>query len=257
MRIILISEKSRQLPYTLRMSKPLWIPLKREYFEAFERGEKSIEYRRYGGRWAEQHVYPGRPAILGLGYSGRRLRAIVTGFETRVMDSQTYGPQVLLALIHLRVLDPVEPSGPRTVEPDALTLTDSPTQLGRAENAAELLITANRKEFTMTARIYTLPTAARPTTSAPTDIGPEPPMPELIPCPFCGDPNIMDGAKIIRMPEYDGYAMEVECCGAVGPPAETRGEAAAAWNRRQTVAEWQRTLEEDTQRIREEDTVKS
>jgi len=48
-----------------------------------------------------------RPTILRLRYSGRRLRAIVTGFEIRVMDSQTYGPKVLLlAPICLRVLAP-------------------------------------------------------------------------------------------------------------------------------------------------------
>jgi hypothetical protein len=32
------------------MSKPLFIPLKAEFFEAFERGEKDTEYRVYGPR---------------------------------------------------------------------------------------------------------------------------------------------------------------------------------------------------------------
>ena len=31
--------------------KPLFIPLKAEFFNAFERGEKTAEYRVYGPRW--------------------------------------------------------------------------------------------------------------------------------------------------------------------------------------------------------------
>jgi hypothetical protein len=84
--------------------KPLWIPLRKEYFLAFERGEKTIEYRRHCPQWSGKHVYPGRPALLGNGYSGRRLHAVVVKLETKVMDSQIYGPQVRLSLIHLRVL---------------------------------------------------------------------------------------------------------------------------------------------------------
>jgi hypothetical protein len=84
--------------------KPLWIPLKTEYFEAFRDGSKTIEYRRYGRRWSELSCYPCRPVTLSLGYSGPRLYAIVTAFETRIMDSEIYGPQQRLALIHLRVL---------------------------------------------------------------------------------------------------------------------------------------------------------
>lgn len=95
--------------------KHLWIPLKTEYFLAFERGEKTIEYRLYGSQWTERTCFEGRPAVLGHGYSGRRLRAVVTGFETRVMDSDTYGREKRLALIHLQVLGPVRAAaGPET-----------------------------------------------------------------------------------------------------------------------------------------------
>jgi hypothetical protein len=85
-------------------SKPLWIPLKRKYFDAFKNGTKTIEYRHNSRQWTEKHIYPGRPVTLGCGYSGPRLRAVVTKFETRIMDSETYGPNQRLALIHLRVL---------------------------------------------------------------------------------------------------------------------------------------------------------
>lgn len=98
------------------MSKPLWIPLKTEYFLAFERGEKTTEYRLYGGPWREHTCWVGRETVLGLGYSGRRLRAVVTGFEAKVMETQIYG-QATHALIHLRVLGPLEPAAaalPRT-----------------------------------------------------------------------------------------------------------------------------------------------
>lgn len=34
--------------------KPLFIPLKKEYYEAFECGEKTVEYRAYGPWWNEK-----------------------------------------------------------------------------------------------------------------------------------------------------------------------------------------------------------
>lgn len=89
----------------MRHTKPLWVPLKAKYFDAFEAGSKTIEYRLYGAQWTEKHIYPGRPAVLGRGYSGRRLRAEVIKLEVRVMSTETYGPNRRLALIHLRLLD--------------------------------------------------------------------------------------------------------------------------------------------------------
>lgn len=64
------------------MSRPLFIPLRREYFEAFERGEKTEEYRPYGPRWNERTCYPGRPVVLSLGYGkARRLTGIIRAFN--------------------------------------------------------------------------------------------------------------------------------------------------------------------------------
>lgn len=57
--------------------KPLFVPLKTEYFRAFERGEKTIEYRIHGPRWSHDTCSPGRPVVLSHGYSGRRLRGRV------------------------------------------------------------------------------------------------------------------------------------------------------------------------------------
>lgn len=61
---------------------PLFIPLKREFFEAFVRGEKTCEYRVLGPRWNAQTCKIGRSVTLSLGYGKtRRLHGIVTSFD--------------------------------------------------------------------------------------------------------------------------------------------------------------------------------
>lgn len=57
--------------------KPLFVPLKREYFDQFANGTKRTEYRLYGPRWHEGTVIKGRPVTLSLGYSGARLNGVV------------------------------------------------------------------------------------------------------------------------------------------------------------------------------------
>lgn len=86
--------------------RPLFVPLKTCFFRAFERGEKTVEYRRYGPLWNERTVTPGRPVVLSHGYSGARLRAVVYDFQ-RISPSRApaaaralYG-NVPLAAIHL------------------------------------------------------------------------------------------------------------------------------------------------------------
>lgn len=49
--------------------KPLFIPLKREFFQAFKAGEKVEEYRPEGPRWNARTCRVGRPVVLSLGYS--------------------------------------------------------------------------------------------------------------------------------------------------------------------------------------------
>jgi hypothetical protein len=62
--------------------KPLFIPLKTEFFEAFENGTKDTEYRLYGPRWNERTCSIGRQVVLSHGYgTKRRLRGVVIGFE--------------------------------------------------------------------------------------------------------------------------------------------------------------------------------
>lgn len=62
--------------------KNLFIPLKSEHYEAFKRGEKTIEYRQYGARWNEKTCPIGRGATLSKGYGKQnRLSGVVDGFN--------------------------------------------------------------------------------------------------------------------------------------------------------------------------------
>lgn len=61
--------------------KPLFIPLRTEWFRAFYDGTKGTEYRAYGPRWNERTCRVGRRATVSHGYSGARLERVVTGFE--------------------------------------------------------------------------------------------------------------------------------------------------------------------------------
>lgn len=77
----------------------LFIPLKTEFFLAFERGEKTVEFRPYGPRWNARTCAVGRPVVLSLGYSGRRLRGVAAGFSVDAEGwrgaawQRCYGPE--------------------------------------------------------------------------------------------------------------------------------------------------------------------
>lgn len=61
----------------------LFIPLRREYFDAFKRGEKTEEYRKYGPRWNEGTCRVGRAVTLSMGYGKKhRLTGRVKYFQT-------------------------------------------------------------------------------------------------------------------------------------------------------------------------------
>lgn len=66
----------------MEAEKPLFIPLKKQYFDDFIAGRKSCELRKYGPRWNETSCRVGRPVVLSCGYSAkRRVSARVEGFE--------------------------------------------------------------------------------------------------------------------------------------------------------------------------------
>lgn len=61
--------------------KALFIPLKAEFFEAFESGAKTVEYRKAGPRWNSETCKVGRKVVLSYGYGiARRLSGTITGF---------------------------------------------------------------------------------------------------------------------------------------------------------------------------------
>ncbi|MGH8293776.1 MAG: hypothetical protein ACRESA_09945 [Gammaproteobacteria bacterium] len=62
--------------------KPLFIPLRREYYEAFAAGVKRHEYRCYGARWNERTCRIGRPAVISCGYGKQaRIDAWIVSFN--------------------------------------------------------------------------------------------------------------------------------------------------------------------------------
>lgn len=73
------------------MGKPLFIPLKTQYFDAFLDGSKTVEYRRYGARWNERTCEVGRRVVISKGYGKQsRREGVVVGFERRRMDSRDW-----------------------------------------------------------------------------------------------------------------------------------------------------------------------
>jgi hypothetical protein len=67
--------------------KPLFIPLKSEFFEAFKNGSKTEELRRYGLRWNHDTCPIGRTVILSKGYGKQnRLQGTIWGFKKQRGD---------------------------------------------------------------------------------------------------------------------------------------------------------------------------
>ena len=72
------------------MVKPLFIPLKTEYYEAFERGDKTEELRLYGHRWNFDTCYPGREVVLSKGYGKQsRMKGVI--WKIKKQRGNTFG----------------------------------------------------------------------------------------------------------------------------------------------------------------------
>ena len=93
--------------------KPLFIPLRGEYFDAFVSGTKNTEFRKYGPRWNEKTCWVGRPVMLSRGYGKQSRRAgHIVGFTvsrepTRSDDWRAcYGEtDGMAACIHIELTD--------------------------------------------------------------------------------------------------------------------------------------------------------
>lgn len=71
-------------------NKPLFIPLKGEYFDAFVAGTKNTEYRPHGPRWNAEVCYPGRKVTISYGYGKQRRRnGTITRFYTSWEPTKT------------------------------------------------------------------------------------------------------------------------------------------------------------------------
>lgn len=77
--------------------KPLFIPLKTEYYKAFESGEKTEELRAHGPRWNKRTCWVGRDVVLSKGYGkGHRMRGRVSGFKKQ--HGLTFGAAYMTAI---------------------------------------------------------------------------------------------------------------------------------------------------------------
>ena len=78
--------------------KPLFLPLKAEYYDQFASGEKRDELRLYGPHWNERTCPVGRPVILSRGYGKQhRLRARIFHFKRQrgYLFGSTYKAAIL------------------------------------------------------------------------------------------------------------------------------------------------------------------
>lgn len=78
--------------------RPLFVPLITKYYEEFENGTKTKEYRKYGPRWNERTCFVGRPAVLSKGYGkANRLQSCVRNF--RKVPASQYPPDIQADII--------------------------------------------------------------------------------------------------------------------------------------------------------------
>lgn len=86
--------------------RPLFVPLRKEWFEAFRRGEKTEEWRRYGPQWNERVCWIGRPVLLSLGYRSLRLLGTIVSFRTapaRGGAAELYGAGTKCAVFGVKI----------------------------------------------------------------------------------------------------------------------------------------------------------
>ncbi len=88
--------------------KPLFIPLKSKYYEAFVDGTKDTEFRKYGPRWNERTCKLGRRVIISKGYGRQNRRTgTIVGFKKQQMESvewiECYGATGTAACIEIEL----------------------------------------------------------------------------------------------------------------------------------------------------------
>lgn len=93
------------------MNRPLFIPLKTAYYNAFCDGTKTQEYRPEGPRWNARTCRVGRPVVISKGYGkNHRQTGVIVGYESSAEPTKTavwrdcYGDRVgMAACIRIRL----------------------------------------------------------------------------------------------------------------------------------------------------------
>jgi len=71
--------------------KPLFVPLKAEYFDQFESGNKSWEHRKIGPRWNHSTVFIGREVTLSYGYGKKkRMTGVIVAVRVKFNKSKAF-----------------------------------------------------------------------------------------------------------------------------------------------------------------------
>ena len=78
--------------------KPLFVPLKTEYYEAFANGSKTEELRRYGPRWNEKTCPVGREVVLSKGY-GKQHRMAGRVWKFKKQHGSLFGSTYKAAIL--------------------------------------------------------------------------------------------------------------------------------------------------------------
>lgn len=78
--------------------KPLFIPLKTGYYEAFANGSKREELRRYGPRWNERTCPVGRDVVLSKGY-GKQARMTGRVWKFKKQHGSVFGSTYKAAIL--------------------------------------------------------------------------------------------------------------------------------------------------------------
>jgi hypothetical protein len=79
--------------------KPLFIPLKSEFYNAFIHGVKTTEYRRHGPGWNAKTCPVGRRVVLSKGYGkANRVTGVIVGFTVSRAPTTTWAWQACYGL---------------------------------------------------------------------------------------------------------------------------------------------------------------
>lgn len=88
--------------------RPVFLPLRAEFFRAFAAGTKTVEWRKFGPRFNERTLWVGKRVTLSNGYSRDRLTGRIVQLEfslARKVEGalSIYKPSDTLVGIHIKV----------------------------------------------------------------------------------------------------------------------------------------------------------